>query len=448
MYSKSPSRNNRSRGIKVKHILQICLLVAVCFWLIYQVKHSHEKKKEFDEKDAKLASDIRSGNEILRLGRKDISRVTETVTDDKLNGEDDEENEAEQAENRHEDDEQEIEESRTEDREEEEDTGKGGEDDEIELGEAKNGEENHEEESVDEEKEDNDDGEKEDNEESEAVLEHQDHEGNTQQEREEHYKADDASSEVAHDTSIISDTENATLKHTDGSSELVIDGKENVSQSSNQSLLQNPIEVTNSSDFRVSETMEHKDNLTVSENRSSENSTALTDSNVQVTNNLTKLESEQSNNITQAQNATSEDNHIEGSKSNLTLSLVSHANTSDLASDENQSVMNSTEPANTTVGSSSEVKNLTVAENITGATETKVDDVNLTESGTVDNLGSKSENNVSGEENEGSISDTANDNVDDFASSITQEEKEARTDPGTLPDINVGVENADDVEAE
>ncbi|KAH1164495.1 hypothetical protein AAZX31_01G226200 [Glycine max] len=54
MIKQSSSRNNRSKGIKVKHVLQIILLLGVCFWLIYQVKHSHDKKKEFHENDAKV----------------------------------------------------------------------------------------------------------------------------------------------------------------------------------------------------------------------------------------------------------------------------------------------------------------------------------------------------------------------------------------------------------
>ncbi|KAH1267830.1 hypothetical protein GmHk_01G002951 [Glycine max] len=38
MIKQSSSRNNRSKGIKVKHVLQIILLLGVCFWLIYQCR--------------------------------------------------------------------------------------------------------------------------------------------------------------------------------------------------------------------------------------------------------------------------------------------------------------------------------------------------------------------------------------------------------------------------
>ncbi|KAF2294274.1 hypothetical protein GH714_008774 [Hevea brasiliensis] len=55
MIKRTPSRNARTRGFKVKNVLQICLLLGVCFWLIYQVKHSHDKKKEFDEKESKIS---------------------------------------------------------------------------------------------------------------------------------------------------------------------------------------------------------------------------------------------------------------------------------------------------------------------------------------------------------------------------------------------------------
>ncbi|CAL8172144.1 unnamed protein product [Prunus armeniaca] len=43
MNSQSTCRNQRPKGLKVKLVFQIALLLAVCFWLLYQMKYSHEK---------------------------------------------------------------------------------------------------------------------------------------------------------------------------------------------------------------------------------------------------------------------------------------------------------------------------------------------------------------------------------------------------------------------
>lgn len=73
MYRHSPNRHQKSKGFRLKHVLQICVLVAVCFWLIYQVKHSHDKRKQFDENDAKTSRDMEMNNAVLKLGRKDLN---------------------------------------------------------------------------------------------------------------------------------------------------------------------------------------------------------------------------------------------------------------------------------------------------------------------------------------------------------------------------------------
>lgn len=91
MIKRTPSRNSRSRSYKVKHVLQICLLLGVCFWLIYQVKHSHDKKKEFDEKDAKISVRAESGDGISNLGRKGLHPRVQEVTKDEKHEEDDDE---------------------------------------------------------------------------------------------------------------------------------------------------------------------------------------------------------------------------------------------------------------------------------------------------------------------------------------------------------------------
>ncbi|XP_030502147.2 uncharacterized protein LOC115717030 [Cannabis sativa] len=234
MLKRLPSRNQRTKGFRAKHALQICLLLGVCFWLIYQVKHSHDKKKEFDENDAKTTIRVSDG-EIPKLGRKDLHPREDITKVEKHEEEEEEEiaveeeeqhgEEREEEENKNESQEQEEEEeeNKNEDaednkNEEAEDGGRGGGDDEIDESDQERKEEegNHDEEFVDEEKEreeeGGDDTKKNDNEEIEDQVdkehssEDQDSDGGDQTDheaREEHYIRDDASSEVAHDTQVI-----------------------------------------------------------------------------------------------------------------------------------------------------------------------------------------------------------------------------------------------------
>ncbi|XWS55260.1 hypothetical protein CRYUN_Cryun10bG0159900 [Craigia yunnanensis] len=286
MLKKSPSRNQRSKGIKIKHVLQICLLLGVCFWLIYQVKHSHDRRKEFDEKDAKASVKAQSDDVILKFGRKDLPHVQEISKNYKHEEEEEEENgveeenkhdeeheekakrlkeEEQEGANRHEEEkeeeaskheeeeqkgaskheEEEQEEASKHEEEEEqeevqedegskhddeeleaeikdeeaEDEGRGNGDDEIDENEQEraDGESDHEEEFLDEEKEreaevddkeneEKENEEKEGQEESDNLANEQNHDGggrNAHEAREEHYKADDASSAVSHETQII-----------------------------------------------------------------------------------------------------------------------------------------------------------------------------------------------------------------------------------------------------
>ncbi|XP_009605699.1 uncharacterized protein [Nicotiana tomentosiformis] len=224
MYKQSPGRNHRSKGIKLKHVLQICLLLAVCFWLIYQVKHSHDKKKEFDENDAKFPIKTESSNELVKLGRKDLQPRIEGL--DTVNEKHREEPEDEIVED------EEGNKSEEEDLEEEnkikEKNVERQEDGEDEVGdhdqEKSDVEVDQEEDIVDEDKERGEDDEKETEErdpevndsqvEEENMLEDHDHEEdstNSHEAREEHYKADDASSAVTHDT-VVTTTENDSYK--------------------------------------------------------------------------------------------------------------------------------------------------------------------------------------------------------------------------------------------
>ncbi|CAI9769177.1 unnamed protein product [Fraxinus pennsylvanica] len=242
MYRQSSSRTHRSKGMKIKHVLQICLLLAVCFWLIYQVKHSHDKKKEFDESDSKTSLSRGSSNEILTLGRKDIRpRVEETVKNEKHDeaaiGQESIEEE-EEVDDKHEEHEQEIKNA-----EQREDEGVEGGDEEINEHEHEksDAEIDREEEFINEEKEGDEGGEnsmeEKDSEENngetekEGSIEDSDHDGDehsAREAREEHYKADDASSAVAHDNQIVDpENENGSSEYTKEQPETNILEREN-----------------------------------------------------------------------------------------------------------------------------------------------------------------------------------------------------------------------------
>ncbi|XP_004496795.1 uncharacterized protein [Cicer arietinum] len=241
------SRNQRSKGIKVKHVLQVMLLLGVCFWLIYQVKHNHDKKKEFDNTNSKLSVKTET-DQILKLGRKDLHPGKDEVNqNEKHEEEEEDEHIVEDAESKHEHDEQqqeeeghkheteesevnihegreqEEEENKHEAEEQEEDESKI-EEVEDERGDAETDENDHEksdvdndrdDEVIDEEKEKEEEGDETENEDKEdeekgGLVENQDnHEA-----REEHYKGDDVSSAVAHETHATStETETINLEH-------------------------------------------------------------------------------------------------------------------------------------------------------------------------------------------------------------------------------------------
>lgn len=89
----SSSKNLRSKGFKVKHFLQICLLLAICFWLLHQVRKSYDRKKAYEEGTA-TQSEVKSEHEGIKLGRKDVRLPVQQVT---LEGERQEVDETEKA---------------------------------------------------------------------------------------------------------------------------------------------------------------------------------------------------------------------------------------------------------------------------------------------------------------------------------------------------------------
>lgn len=72
MLRQSSSRNQRSKGLKLKKALQISLLLLVSVWLLYQVKHSYEKKAYSEDEANDLHKDDKDQQEAVRLGRKDL----------------------------------------------------------------------------------------------------------------------------------------------------------------------------------------------------------------------------------------------------------------------------------------------------------------------------------------------------------------------------------------
>lgn len=88
MLKQSPSRNQRSKEFKVKHALQICLLLAICIWLLYLAKQTCLKRLPLEESSriAKLSNDYG----ILKLGRKGLDpQLKQIVTDIKRSADED-----------------------------------------------------------------------------------------------------------------------------------------------------------------------------------------------------------------------------------------------------------------------------------------------------------------------------------------------------------------------
>ncbi|KAG2250026.1 hypothetical protein Bca52824_089654 [Brassica carinata] len=213
MKKQSSSRSQRgSRGIKGKHVLQICVLLGVCIWLIYQVKYSHDKKKELYEADFKKSTVLLESEEgMVKLGRKDLLPGYHNQNEKEKHVEEEEDEEEEEKESKsrvensstHEEEEKEDEEG---EEEEEEDKNKLGEE-VVEEDVEDNKHEEEEEDDIDEQDRSKDDQllqEEKENGEKETETNHADETDMTVHEaREEHYKADDASSAVSHESRIL-----------------------------------------------------------------------------------------------------------------------------------------------------------------------------------------------------------------------------------------------------
>lgn len=88
MFKQSPRRNQRNKGFKVKHALQICLLLAVSIWLLYQVQHSHNKKA------TNVPKELQNGKATIKLGRKDLQPQVEGSVNEYVRHKEDQEEES------------------------------------------------------------------------------------------------------------------------------------------------------------------------------------------------------------------------------------------------------------------------------------------------------------------------------------------------------------------
>ncbi|KAG2704808.1 hypothetical protein I3760_05G022600 [Carya illinoinensis] len=523
MFKQSPSRNHRSKGIRLKHVLQICLLLGVCFWLIYQVKHSHDKRKAFDENDANLSAKTQSGGELLNFGRKDLHPYEKEVTKkEKHGGEEEEETEVEEEESKHGEDEQEEEEEEEnkhelkEQEEEEkknevdeqedeenkseetEDEERGVGDDEIDenVQEKLDGEADRDEESIDDEKEGKEDDKKSEDKDSqvETSLEDQDHDYGTEnihEAREEHYKGDDASSAVTHDTqTIISETENLSSENSIKKSEMTIVEQENKSNSIRETDRdQNNPEIKwveggmheNGTSLNViTVKQEGNDSFSNSVDSSDPNSTVTSHSNDQSesTNNTKLVSNIASNTFAKVSiggnNSTDTDIGTSGSsQKNGTASISDSALAQNITVDlSNTSYTNSISESNQSDGNSTvSIKNedvdagsgeSTSANNSDSALSEKI--TTVAEDGSVSSISKEntdaSENKLDGHDEPGGtkkgsdnysrdeIDVNVHDPIDVSDSHIGLDEKEVRTDLDTLPEITTEWENSKDVAAE
>ncbi|XP_071706519.1 uncharacterized protein [Rutidosis leptorrhynchoides] len=98
MFRSPRSRSNgRNKGIKIKHVFQISLLLGVSIWLLYQVHHSDDKK------GSNITHKLRNvhSKDMYKLGRKDLRpKVTDRNSSDE-NQSDERGNESEDEEAAH-----------------------------------------------------------------------------------------------------------------------------------------------------------------------------------------------------------------------------------------------------------------------------------------------------------------------------------------------------------
>ncbi|KAF5731870.1 hypothetical protein HS088_TW18G00555 [Tripterygium wilfordii] len=544
MLKRSPGRTQRPKGIKIKHVLQILFLLGVCFWLIYQIKHSHDKKEEYDEKESKVSVGTQTGVENFKLGRKDLPRE-EVTRSEKPDEEEEEESrgddeeikhvEEEQEENRHEEENKHKELKHEEDEQEEldnkgvavEDEGNGGGEDEInERDQEKIEETEHDDEFMDEEKErangvdeegrgregedkerengDDEEGGGREGEDKERDIENenssddQDLDGgnlNNHEAREEHYKADDASSAVSHDIQTMgSESQKGTLEDQKQNSEREVLQQENQSNNmikdtdvhensrltvgegdkavnGTSLVLESSVRkddessTTERGDNSVSNStlISTSDNQPVGGNTSLEMSTeASKNSGSSVDSSGSAMQITETMNLTQAQNATSGNVTI-GGVSNLQTVELEQANNSTSISDRKQSdstVPTGIENADATASNSSNwesnIPDDIVTETTTGSEINSGSSLTTKENPDASQNEKLDPNNEPGGIDEDSgpsaVNGTADaiqhETIDSSDSLLVQDIKDTRLDLDTLPDITTRENNIEDAAAE
>ncbi|KAF8395986.1 hypothetical protein HHK36_017597 [Tetracentron sinense] len=501
MFKQSPSRNQRSKGFKVKHVLQICLLLAVCIWLLYQVKYSHDKKKAFDESNAKISEKVQRDHEILKLGRKDPHPhppMEETVTEKERHEEEEtEEQEEEEEENKHE-----VEESKSD---ESEDDGRGGRDDEIDERdqekveeEAEHGEDfidEHDPEKIEEEAERGEDfvDEDEKDKEEKEIKEQEDQiedmgssedqyldKGDriTQEAREEQYKGDDASSAVVRDTDaqITAETgdkglgnsnEEERTEKNELEQENKIIGSEEVNVDQNDSALKVGKGETaeNSTSVNATASEEKGNGIPLSTVPTEPNDQPEVNNNSTVVNGKTPASSLQNGTAiilhsTQDQNATIEaptsigdDSNLQTENSNTTVGGMQSDSKATLSTDKHAVGELADSSSNSELGLPEEQtmkSSATAGAKDGSASSTTNENANVVknEKSDADTEKEKAE--------ERSVSSVTNENadavqsdpIDSSDSSIPQEKKEARTDLETLPETKTEGNNSEEAAAE
>lgn len=82
------SRNQRSKNLKIKHVLQLLILLAISIWLLYQLKHTYDKKYAVNSTTNNPDENpITTNDQILpekttKLGRKDLPQNIENHKSD------------------------------------------------------------------------------------------------------------------------------------------------------------------------------------------------------------------------------------------------------------------------------------------------------------------------------------------------------------------------------
>lgn len=460
---KSSSRSQRgSKGIKGKHVLQICVLLGVCIWLIYQVKYSHDKKKEFYEKDVEkstvLLSEIEDG--VVKLGRKDLlpkyhnqkeneKHVEEDEDEEEVSHEGEEKEKKSKVENGNHEEEEEKEEEEEVVEEDEEDKNKQGE----EVAEEDEEENKHEVDEIDEQDQsktggdtDKDDEsleeEKEsgmsENNEKEKETNHADEIDMTVDEaREEHYKADDASSAVSHESRLLN-----TEKLKESSNETAEENNPNGATSKVEIQKEPDLKLgeAENADFVNKTTIEVKDGD--SESSSSETKSAVTESQSETVNGNSTVALLEASEFVQNETQIMRDRSQEDgappagfSEPQPVLELEQTRNESDPNIPISANITNKDFIQDESKNSTSESSLL---ENIAGSNTTEANENSRSEGD--DESGEKESSNIFSTE----LTEEA-DNTSE--TSISQEEMDALTDPQTLPDIKIEGNEEDEEEA-